>query len=495
MPSYEHKQEECDQCLLVAAHGGPEAVANHLSPVYPCVLKCFDGVSKNLLSHHPFSINGDPENRIERLVILIKKLLLKMVLSDHKVMQRCSAEMIGMISTMDHNRLMMWKIRKCKPVPEAAVWMRANLEMSSDRWNALLALLRPDEYFLSDDHFRIFDTCAILYTVLDYIDGPVTLQKDFKNTDSMFPEEYKMGPLLSKAENSTFLATVDKLLDALEHELIPYPEVVRIVCGGEVERRCSICDQQVTVTEVIHTIKKRINRVACFFNTMNMRLVRCASPFCDYNLEDHPSRVGYLKWYHWVWWAFERYQENLCHFCFKLSPHGVVHRQACRKGKSAWELINCALKSTYISVIFLSITVNFHQFPFKTNKQPFKLRYFRQFLFKAVFKVPGSPVPRIYSFCRPVHRCGKCLTKVYCSKVCQQEDWKVVHSKICKGKGVQRKLKGRAKEREEAGNSAVRDGIQKTKDNHLERAVEGGYFDPHSFFQYERMLQDMKQCL
>ena len=368
VPSYEHKQEECDQCLLVAAHGGPEAVANHLSPVYPCVLKCFDGVSKNLLSHHPFSINGDPENRIERLVILIKKLLLKMVLSDHKVMQRCSAEMIGMISTMDHNRLMMWKIKKCKPVPEAAVWMRANLEMSSDRWNALLALLRPDEYFLSDDHFRIFDTCAILYTVLDYIDGPVTLQKDFKNTDSMFPEEYKMGPLLSKAENSTFLATVDKLLDALEHELIPYPEVVRIVCGGEVERRCSICDQQVTVTEVIHTIKKRINRVACFFNTMNMRLVRCASPFCDYNLEDHPSRVGYLKWYHWVWWAFERYQENLCHFCFKLSPHGVVHRQACRKGKIAWELINCALKNTFISVIFLSITVNFHQFPFKTNK-------------------------------------------------------------------------------------------------------------------------------
>ena len=60
---------------------------------------------------------------------------------------------------------------------------------------------------------------------------------------------------------------------------------------------------------------------------------------------------------------------------------------------------------------------------------------------------------------------------------------------------MQRKLKGRAKEREEAGNSAVRDGIQKTKDNHLERAVEGGYFDPHSFFQYERMLQDMKQCL
>merc|ERR1719470_417208 len=179
-------------------------------------------------------------------------------------------------------------IRKSKPVHDAAFWMMENLELGGDDvWNPLLAksgVLHGDEYALSDDHYRIFDTCTILYNVLDYIQGPSSMQKDFKGTDSMFPEEYNMGPLLSKAENSTFLATVDKLLDALEHGLIPYPEVVRIVCGGEVERRCSICDQQVTVTEVIHTVKKRINRVACFFNTMNMRLVRCASPFCDYNL-------------------------------------------------------------------------------------------------------------------------------------------------------------------------------------------------------------------
>ena len=112
-----------------------------------------------------------------------------------------------------------------------------------------------------------------------------------------------------------------------------------------------------------------------------------------------------------------------------------------------------------------------------------------------MFKVPGSPVPRIYSFCRPVHRCGKCLTKVYCSKVCQQEDWKVVHSKICKGKGVPRKLKGKAKERKQVGESSMQECIERVEANHFEHAVDGGFFDPLSFIQYARMLEDMKELL
>ena len=34
--TYLHKEEECDQCLAVDAQGGPEAVSDQQSPVYPC---------------------------------------------------------------------------------------------------------------------------------------------------------------------------------------------------------------------------------------------------------------------------------------------------------------------------------------------------------------------------------------------------------------------------------------------------------------------------
>ena len=198
------------------------------------------------------------------MVVLIQKLLLKMALSNHKVMQTCAREMFLLLCTMDHNRLMIWKMRKTRPRPEAAVCVKEMLELGGDIWKDLQrksGRQRQDEYILSDDHFRIFDTCDILYNVLDYIDGPVTLQRDFKDPVTIFPEDYGMQPILAKAQNSTFLATVDKLLDALEPQLIPYPEVVKIICNGEINKKCSICNRRVTVTEVVQ-MKKRLNRVA-----------------------------------------------------------------------------------------------------------------------------------------------------------------------------------------------------------------------------------------
>ena len=60
-------------------------------------------------------------------------------------------------------------------------------------------------------------------------------------------------------------------------------------------------------------------------------------------------------------------------------------------------------------------------------------------------------------------------------------------------KGVLRKFKGKAKERKEVGDSSMQECIESLEANHFENAVDGGYFDPHSFFQYERMLKDMKE--
>ena len=51
-----------------------------------------------------------------------------------------------------------------------------------------------------------------------------------------------------------------------------------------------------SVTEVTQN-KKRLGRVACFFNILNMGMVRCASPMCDLLQDQHPSRIDYGKWY------------------------------------------------------------------------------------------------------------------------------------------------------------------------------------------------------
>ena len=48
------------------------------------------------------------------------------------------------------------------------------------------------------------------------------------------------------------------------------------------------------------------------------------------------------------------------------------------------------------------------------------------------------------------HRCSKCLTKLYCSKECQLQDYKI-HEKLCREGEVERKRKGERREREEQG--------------------------------------------
>ena len=416
VPKYSHIEEECELCLEVAAKGGREAVADPLSPLYPCILKSLDGTSKSILSHHPFPLHhADPADRIERLVILIKKLLVKMAIGNHKVMENCTQEVHMLMNIMDYNRLMLWKTRKTHPHPGAAVNLGAhNLEEKT--WQAMVdkSGRRHEEYILSDDEFRIFDTCEILFNAKDYIEGPVTTQRDFKDPEKMLPED--MLPMVARAKKSTFLPTVDRLLDALDRELLPYSEVVRIICNGETMKNCSICDELVNVTEITQN-KKRLGTAATFFNTLNMGVVRCEDPMCNLVHNELPSRKDYGRWYPMILMTATKFKENLCHFCFKLSSHGTVHR------------------------------------------------------------------------------CGKCLTKVYCSKICQTEDWEVVHSKICKGKADPRKVKGKAQERKEVGQTAVKECVEKVEEQHLEFTTQLGFFDPERFFDYGRMVNEVKKLL
>ena len=46
-------------------------------------------------------------------------------------------------------------------------------------------------------------------------------------------------------------------------------------------------------------------------------------------------------------------------------------------------------------------------------------------------------------------RCTKCLTKNYCSKHCQQKDWKKNHMGLCKKNAEKRKMMGGQAERQQ----------------------------------------------
>merc|ERR1719234_403161 len=62
-------------------------------------------------------------------------------------------------------------------------------------------------------------------------------------------------------------------------------------------------------------------------------------------------------------------------------------------------------------------------------------------------------------------RCGKCLTKMWCSKECQLEDWELVHKQICTVEADQRKVKACKEDRNEAGAKMREDLFQNSLKN------------------------------
>jgi len=70
-----------------------------------------------------------------------------------------------------------------------------------------------------------------------------------------------------------------------------------------------------------------------------------------------------------------------------------------------------------------------------------------------------------------VHRCSKCLTKMWCSKECQLKDWELVHKRVCTVEADQRKVKAGKEDRNEAGVKKQENLVQKSIKN--SESVEG----------------------
>ena len=77
---------------------------------------------------------------------------------------------------------------------------------------------------------------------------------------------------------SRYLDILDRVLELLGTELVPYTEVVKAVCGGSLERNCGFCGGAVTVRKVAVGQLVRVAQVA-------IGLVSCTQPACARRLE------------------------------------------------------------------------------------------------------------------------------------------------------------------------------------------------------------------
>ena len=60
-------------------------------------------------------------------------------------------------------------------------------------------------------------------------------------------------------------------------------------------------------------------------------------------------------------------------------------------------------------------------------------------------------------------RCGKCLTKHWCSQDCQLKDWEEKHQEFCNKSADERKVKGGAKVRAKSEMEKLKDTLKNVK--------------------------------
>jgi len=175
-----------------------------------------------------------------------------------------------------------------------------------------------------------------------------------------------------RVTSTQFSEIWSKLLSTMSGKLVPYEDLVKIICNDQLNQVCFGCSEEITVSEIIFSRRKDMEskKVVPFKFQGDAAAFFCADPLC-YDGQALGSRF-------WQAHSF------ITHLYMRTSFENRFRR------------------------------CDYCSFPSK-----------------------GC-----------IHRCTGCLTKLYCGEQCRDEDWEMVHSKVCK-QGEVRKVKGGKQEREE----------------------------------------------
>ena len=135
--------------------------------------------------------------------------------------------------------------------------------------------------------------------------------------------------LFLKVKEGSFLTIADQVLDALEHHLVPYSDLVAIACGGKTERKCTVCAEEVRIKEIVHSAKLATwSWPSVCISAIDTDTYTCGKPPCE-----QVRLVNLLKknlcWLNATGAIYEKLADTRCDSCYLNSPLKEVHRSKC----------------------------------------------------------------------------------------------------------------------------------------------------------------------
>ena len=176
---------------------------------------------------------------------------------------------------------------------------------------------------VSSDRSSIWQTFLMLFDPLLCL-RTVELDQIIKSPEKSLPKEAREWS--RKVRNSPFLGVIDQILEALEKQVVSQKDLASIVCGGNLQKVCGICNKEITVQQVVSIRGSGIILGTPFvmFHPGLDNLFFCGTKACAAQSQDLP--VEALSWTTAVLAAKSQLRPTRCDFCFLLAPVDEVHR-------------------------------------------------------------------------------------------------------------------------------------------------------------------------
>ena len=368
-----HKEADCLNCRQAAAVGKSKLKKPN-NPNYECIYKEYN-FPPSSCHPRPFPITGQPGDLLEKATIVLWQLLHKFGMIHPRVARDFREEMDKAFAGLMEIMLSIWENRKDFTHP-GKMLNKAN----STNVNGVFDVLATINEAIKRgkpvvDSFQLWNIIRIVHPVINEVYFISNGLKALKDPQAELPDELKELVSEGLVSQVKFLAVTDQVLDALATQIIPYQEVLKVICGGNINQTCHFCEKEIVIADV----NVAAGGPAVIFYLYSMGLYTCGTGDCidkGFALKKKEKQFAYA-----VISTITEQMFNVCDFCSLLPPKNDAHR------------------------------------------------------------------------CN-AHRCNGCLTVMYCSEACMEQDWKI-HKLFCKKDVEERKIKFGCSGRRKAAREGV----------------------------------------
>ena len=319
----EHKQATCETCIKAKALG--DLIFSPANPDYVCIYEHVDFEILPATFPLPFPFTGSPEDRIERMLTAIQRILLKIKATKNQVylvqpqhVEGLEKDLWDLRSKIYINRIRggdQYSLEICESV--ASILLHPSLSS----WRPIAIEARRYAHQMFQDIFKPLATLALL---MQLISNTFNFNLEHSLSMDSLPSKHR-----KMSQKDQFFEVVDRILDALDREMVPFHVLAAIACGERRVQRCSQCRKQIVIQGFsIDDFTFRMSDSDVFISPVEGLRYTCEAPECFGN-ERRRYSDKVTPWMATVMATHTKLQGTRCDACFLMAPLNGVHRSRC----------------------------------------------------------------------------------------------------------------------------------------------------------------------